>query len=92
MNWQEWIAGTDPTNAASVLRMLPPTNTPAGLMLSWTSVTNRTYSLERATTPFGATAFSPCLSNLAGLSGVTTYTDSNAVGIGTAFYRVRVTR
>ncbi len=92
VNWQEWIAGTDPTNSASTLRMLPPTNTPNGLILSWTSVTNQTYSLERATDLSGPRAFSLLQTNLPGRNGVTTYTDTNSLGLQPVFYRVRVTR
>jgi parallel beta-helix repeat protein len=38
--YQDWIAGLNPTNALSVLAMLPPapTNNPAGLVVSWESV------------------------------------------------------
>jgi len=34
-NWQEWIAGTDPTNSTSVLRILSPSNTLAGWRVTW---------------------------------------------------------
>ena len=53
-NWQEWVSGTDPTNALSVLRLLAPTNSLFGVTVSWQSVTNRAYSLERSTN-LGAT-------------------------------------
>jgi len=47
-NWQEWMAGTNPTNALSVLRLASPVITPTNVTLTWTSVTNRTYTLEQA--------------------------------------------
>ena len=56
--YQDWIAGLNPTNALSVLAMLPPvpTNNPAGLVVSWESVSNITYFLQSSTnlgTPTG---------------------------------------
>jgi len=48
-NWQEWRAGTVPTDSASALRLASPTSALTSLSISWQSVTNRTYWLERAT-------------------------------------------
>jgi hypothetical protein len=46
----EWIAGTNPTNAASCLRLLAPSATATnGIVLRWPSVAGKTYRLERAT-------------------------------------------
>ena len=87
---QEWFAGTDPTNAASVLRVLSATNNGAGVDVTWTSVTNRTYSIERVANLAGAPAFSLVQSNLPGLASSTTFTDGNAGGSDATFYRVRV--
>ena len=43
-NWQESVAGTDPTNSASVLQMsIVCSNSKA--IVSWPSVTNRGYYL-----------------------------------------------
>ena len=63
---------------------------PRGLTVSWQSVTNRTYFLERATNLGAATPFSLLTSNLVGQAGTTSYTDTNAVGPGPFFYRVGV--
>jgi hypothetical protein len=89
-NWQEWIAGTVPTDASSALRLLTPTRGAPGLMLTWQSVANRTYFLERATNLDAAPPYSLLTSNLVGQAGTTTYTDTNAVGPGPFFYRVGV--
>jgi hypothetical protein len=89
-NWQEWIAGTDPTSAASLLRMLSATGAVAGVAVAWSSVTNRTYSLERATNLGTSPAFSLLGSNIAGLAATTTFTDTNAVSALPRFYRVSV--
>jgi subtilisin family serine protease len=49
-NLAEWLAGTNPTNAASCLRLLAPSATAtSGIVLHWPSVAGKTYRLERAT-------------------------------------------
>jgi hypothetical protein len=91
-NYQEWIAGTNPTNALSVLEMFSPvpTNSPAGLFVNWQSVNNRTYYLQSSTGLAAQPAFTTIQSNIVGLVGTTGYTDTNAVGPGPYFYRVGV--
>jgi hypothetical protein len=89
-NWQEWIAGTNPTNALSVLMMLAPSNTVSGVAVPWESVNGITYFLQRSTNVAVPPAFMSVQSNLLGQAGVTTFTDTNAVGAGAFFYRVGV--
>ncbi len=45
-NAQEAIAGTDPTSAASALRMLPAVGQPGHLELRWQSVPGRLYRVR----------------------------------------------
>jgi hypothetical protein len=89
-NWQEWIAGTVPTDAASVLRLDNPAKAVSGITVSWQSVTNRTYLLERGTNFGVQPAFSPVATNIVGQAGTTSYSDTNAIGPGPFFYRVGV--
>jgi parallel beta-helix repeat protein len=89
-NWQEWVAGTNPTNALSALRMLSATGGISAVTVTWSSVTSRTYALERATNLGAAPAFSVLQSNLPGLPDTTSFTDTNALGSASRFYRVRV--
>jgi hypothetical protein len=89
-NWQEWVAGTNPTNAASALRMLSATPALPGVAVTWCSVTNRSYALERAVSLGAPLAFSVLQSNIAGQAGTTSFTDTNAVTAAPRFYRVRV--
>jgi cytochrome b len=91
-NWQEWIAGTNPTNALSVLKMLPPVyaNGTPGLLISWESVNTREYYLESSTNLISQPAFTAIQSNIVGQAGMTTYLDTNAVGAGPYFYQVGV--
>ena len=89
-NWQEWIAGTDPTNAISALRMLSPSNSVSGIAIRWESVSGVNYYLQRSTNLGTQPAFSILQSNIVGQAGTTTYTDTTATGPGPFFYRVGV--
>jgi len=91
-NWQEWSAGTNPTNALSVLKMLAPSNAAPGITVTWQSVAAITYYLQRSTNLTGQPTFTSQQSNIVGQAGTTTYTDTNAVGGGPSFYRVGVQR
>ncbi len=89
-NWREWRAGTDPTNGVSVLQMLSPTNGASGVTVTWQSVTNRIYYLERSLDLSAQPPFVNVQSNILGQAGTTSYTDTNAAGAGPFFYRVGV--
>jgi hypothetical protein len=89
-NWQEWIAGTIPTDASSAVRLLSSTPSESGAIVGWQSVSNRTFFLERATNLGAAPPFSLLTSNIVGQANATGYTDTNAIGTGPFFYRVGV--
>ena len=89
-NWQEWRCGTDPTNATSALRFLPPEVGPSGVQLAWTSTSQRTYTLERASSLNSSLLFQPVVSNLVGQGETTVYTDGELPSPGRSFYRVVV--
>ena len=88
-NWQEWIAGTDPRDGSSRLRMLMPVRNQSGINLSWESVDGVTYFLQR-TTLRGGDPFSSIQSNITGQAGTTTCADTNTAGQSQLFYRVGV--
>jgi hypothetical protein len=80
------VAGTIPTNAASLLQLLPPVVVPPGLLLRWNSDVDHTYFIERAS-GFGTTpAFSLLQADIPGQAAKTAFTDNTSYGA--AFYRV----
>ena len=89
-NWQEWSAGTNPTNALSVLKMLAPSNAAPGITVTWQSVAAITYYLQRSTNLTGQPTFTSQQSNIVGQAVTTAYTDTNVLGGGPFFYRVGV--
>jgi len=89
-NWGEWRCATTPTNAASVLRLVSATSDGTAVSVTWQSVVDRSYFLERA---FGLTAkpaFMCIATNLPGSKGTTAFSDTNVSGNGPYFYRVGV--
>jgi hypothetical protein len=91
-NWQEWVAGTNPTNALSFLGMFPPSASSNGLgvTVTWQSVRGISYFLQRGTNLVTEPVFSTIQSNVVGQATTTSYMDTNAVGDGPFFYRVGV--
>jgi hypothetical protein len=94
-NYQEWIAGTSPTNALSVLEMLTPvlTNNPPGVILSWQGFAYMNYFIQRSANLTDQPSFSTIQSNIVGYSDGTFYfTDTAATNGGPYYYRLGVQR
>jgi hypothetical protein len=77
------------TNALSVLRLLSAAPGGANVMVTWQSVAGTNYFLTRS--PNLAWPFTLVATNIIGQAGTSTYTDTNAAGVGPFFYRVGVT-
>jgi hypothetical protein len=91
-NWQEWIAGTDPRDAASALRLRLAALTTSGVTLTWQSVNGVSYLLQRGSDLGSQPAFLSIQSNIVGQVGTTSFTDTNSNAAGPRFYRVCVQR
>ncbi len=89
-NWQEWVCGTNPTNALSVLRMVSALPTSTNVTVSWQSVAGVNYFLERSG-DLGS-PFTLLGTNILGQAGATSYADTNAARAGPFFYRVGAKR
>jgi hypothetical protein len=60
------------------------------VVVSWQSITDRSYYLQRATDLGGTVDFVTVATNIVGLTNTTTYVDSNSIGSGPFFYRVGI--
>jgi hypothetical protein len=87
-NWQEWIAGTSPVNAQSVMRLVSLIRTNTHVTVTWQSVSNRNYAVERRVNLGSHSGFVTLASNIAGQANTTSYTDMNAVSVGLPCYRI----
>jgi hypothetical protein len=87
-DWQEWVCGTNPTNALSVLRMVSALPTSTNVTVTWQSVAGVSYFLQRSTNL--AAPFTLLATNILGQAGTTSYADTNATRAGPFFYRAGV--
>ena len=84
----EWRAGTDPTNAASVLSIAELTHTPTSSVIAWHSVAERSYDILFATNSPASPAI-PIATAIPGSPPLNTYTTAPTGASG--FYRIRTT-
>jgi hypothetical protein len=91
--WQEYIAGCDPTNPASVFQFTTTEKSSGqGMVLRWPSISNRFYNLWRATNFIAGTntfAILPDAINMPATPTMNSYTDE-VQGVGPYFYRIDV--
>ena len=82
--------GTGSSNGPAPVLLQLPGFDPGSVTLTWSSVSNRTYFVQRATNLAPAPSFSLLQTNITGLSGTTSFTDTNPPASAPAFYRVGV--
>ena len=91
-NWEEWMAGTVPTNSLSRLQIesLTPESGSGGFRIRWQSVPQKYYcvgSCENLTEPI---FFTPFVSNVLGQAESTTVLDTRPATNNARFYRIGV--
>jgi hypothetical protein len=89
-NWAEFLAGTNPTNSASVLRVTAVAREGNNLRITWTMGSGKTNVLQRANSLGGASNFTDAFTVLT-TGSVTNYLDVGAVTSAPArYYRIRL--
>jgi len=89
LTWQEYIAGTNPTNAASNLRITGGSATSQGTVIRWSSASNKIYNLSQSTNLTEAFAAIAGATNLPATPPENVYTNPVPNGAAT-FYRISV--
>ncbi len=84
-NFDEWLAGTDPRNSTSYLRIDGLRGESGTVILHFTAVANRTYTILSAPTPDAEIWFKATDVSSAPTNRVSSFTNS---AIGTTFFRV----
>jgi hypothetical protein len=89
-DWAELIAGTDPHDPNSVLKLSTDVrpSPQGGLIIEWSSVPGRTYSILSTTDL--ARPFTPLATNILATATLTACRDATATGPGPFFYRIQV--
>ena len=88
-NLAEYLAGTDPTDISSNFKGLNITIIPnSGVLIAWSSVVNRTYSLHRSTNLLSG--YEVIASEIVSTPPITLYHDSDAPSAKACFYRISV--
>ncbi len=85
-NYAEFLAGTEPNVASSIFQLTGISREGSGWRIYWSSVTNKNYSVLRATT---LTNFFAVQTNLAATPPTNSWLDTNA-GSSARFYRVQL--
>jgi hypothetical protein len=87
-NLDEYKAGTNPNDAQSQFRFVRVTPQAQGVLIEWSSVTNRLYSVLRS--PNILTGYQILASNRQATPPVNSYLDTTAVPPGPYFYLLRL--
>lgn len=90
-NWEEWFAGTNPTNTFSLLQFEGAVTllTNGNFRVSWQSVPGKRYWIESAEALASPLSFAPVVSNLLSTASPTEYLDVRPASTS-RFYRVGV--
>lgn len=90
LSWEEYVAGTDPTNPASrfCVSNIVPQSAGSGYVLQWLSASGRLYSVLRASNLLYG-AFSNLATNLPAQAPFNVYTD-NTSSVTNFYYRIKV--
>jgi len=88
--WEEYKAGTDPTNRLSRLKILSTLTTTNAYNIYWSSVTGKTYSVYMSTSLVEGWLAEPLTTSVpSDLSGTTSF-KCNAITNAPVFYRISV--
>ena len=85
-NYEEWLLGTDPTDAASAFRILGIEMREDGVQIIWASVSNRLYRVLSADDL--QSPFAPVADGIPGTSPATSYLDDRPPSPSNRFYRI----
>ncbi len=93
-NLQEFLAGTNPTNSMSALRITGVVVSGNGVKLTWRAVGGKQYVVQTNATPgTGFNDLSPVITMPGNVEASTNYLDAGAVSNTVPrFYRIRVVR
>jgi autotransporter-associated beta strand protein len=89
LTWQEYVAGTNPTNSASVFKIIGSSVNAQGAVIRWASASNKLYNLSRTTNLLESFAAVAGATNLPATPPENIFTNSQNDGAA-AFYRIGV--